>query len=249
VIIDPAAPTPLYHQVRQALLALIRESRLGPGAQLPSENILCERFRVSRQTLRQAVDALVQEHILFRQRPKGTFVGFGAVEGDLQIVRSVWEDLRRLGMEPSVRVLGTSVKPAAADVAAFLEIAPDSSVIELRRLFLADGSAISYDLAYFRFPEFEWLLEETLSESWYELLRTRRGISISHARTIVEATLAGAEVAAYLDIEPGMPLLHLRRQTYTQDDHPIAYTSALYRSDRYQFAVTLSRRSTAKFDL
>jgi GntR family transcriptional regulator len=243
-VVDRADPTPLHHQVRRALRALIRESGLNPGDQLPPENVLCERFRVSRQTLRQAVEALVQDHVLYRQRPKGTFVGFGAVEGDLQVLHSVWEDLRRLGLEPSVRVLGTKVTPAA-DVAAFLEVPPDSDVIELRRIFSAGGSPISYDCAYFPLPDFAWLLDEDLSLSWYELLRARRGISILHARTIIGATLADKEVATHLDVEPGMALLRLRRQTYAQGDHPIAYTSALYRSDRYQFSVTLSRRPTA----
>jgi GntR family transcriptional regulator len=240
-VVDRADPTPLHHQVRRALVALIRESGLRPGDQLPPENVLCDRFRVSRETLRKAVEVLVQEHVLYRQRPKGTFVGFGAVEGDLQILRSIWEDLRRLGMEPAVRVLGTKVRPAA-DVAAFLEVPPDSQVIELRRVFSADGSAISYDNAYFPLPEFAWLLDEDLSGSWYELLRARRGISVLYARTIIEATLADEEVAAHLDIVPGRALLHLRRQTYAQGNHPIAYTSGLYRSDRYQFSVTLSRR-------
>ena len=147
-------------------------------------------------------------------------------------------------MEPAVRVLGTKVRPAA-DVAAFLEVAADSSVIEMRRVFWADGSAISYDCAYFPLPDFAWLLNESPSELWYELLRARRGISILYARTVVGATLADKEVAAHLDIMPGTALLHLRRQTYAQGDHPVAYTSALYRSDRYQFSVTLSRRPTA----
>jgi GntR family transcriptional regulator len=244
-LINRGDPTPLHYQVRLALLALIHRSGLRPGDQLPPENVLCDRFGVSRQTLRQAMESLAQDHILYRQRPKGTFVGFGAAEGDLQIVRSVWEDLRRLGMEPTVRVLDTAVR-TAAEIAAFLEVSPETSVLELRRVFSADGAAVSHDCAYFPLPEFTWLLQEDLSQSWYELLRTRRGIAISYARTIVEATLADAEVSRHLGIEPGMPLLRLRRQTYTNgDDHPIAYTSALYRSDRYQFAVTLSRRRTS----
>ena len=241
--VDRANPTPLHHQVRRAVLALIRQSRLRPGDQLPPENVLCDRFRVSRQTLRQAVEALVQEHILYRQRPRGTFVGFGAAEGDLQILRSVWEDLRRLGMEPTVRVLGVDVKPAA-DVAAFLEVSTDASVIELRRVFLADDCAVSYDCAYFPLADFGWLLNEDLSQSWYDLLKTRRGILVTYARTVVTATLAEAEIAAHLRVSRGAALLRVCRQTYANGEHPIAYSSALYRSDRYQFAVALSRRIT-----
>jgi GntR family transcriptional regulator len=250
--VDRSDPVPLHHQVRMAVLSLIRESGLQPGDQLPPEPALCERFQVSRQTLRQAVDQLVQEHVLYRQRPKGTFVGFGAVEGDLQDLRSVWEDLRRLGMEPTVQLLAAEKRPAG-DAAVFLEVSPGREVLELRRVFSADGAPISYDVAYFALPEFDWLLAEDLTSSWHELLRSRRGIVVAYARTVVEATIASPEVAGHLDVAPGSALLHLRRQTYAHNDQLISYSSALYRSDRYHFSVTLSRRSstspTATFEL
>jgi DNA-binding GntR family transcriptional regulator len=94
-------------------------------------------------------------------------------------------------------------------------------------------------------PAFEWLLAEDLRQSWYELFRLRKGLTIQYARTIVGATLADAEAADHLGIAAGSALLHLRRQTYTQGHQLIAYTSALYRSDRYQFSVSLARRPNA----
>jgi DNA-binding GntR family transcriptional regulator len=62
---------------------------------------------------------------------------------------------------------------------------PTVRVLELRRIFPAAGT---------------WLSKEDLSQSWHELLRVRRGIAISFARTIVEATLADTELAAHLGI-------------------------------------------------
>jgi GntR family transcriptional regulator len=239
--VDRLDPTPLHYQVRRAILALIDELKLKPGDQLPPESVLWERFQVSRQTLRQAVESLVREHILYRQRPKGTFVGFGAVESDLQSLRSVWEDFRRLGMEPTVRVLSVR-ETAARQVDPFLNSMNVGRFLELTRVFAANQSPVSYDQAYFPLPEFEWLKQQALDVSWYELLRSRGGATVSHARNVIDATKATKQIAGHLSVPIGTALLRLRRQVYSQDDRPIAFTSALYRCDFFQFSVMLSRR-------
>src|SRR5271167_2809290 len=45
-----------------------------PGAKLPPEGELAERFGVHRNTVRQAVAALAAEHLVVRRRGSGTFV-------------------------------------------------------------------------------------------------------------------------------------------------------------------------------
>jgi GntR family transcriptional regulator len=237
---DRRDPRPLHHQVRAALLDLIARNQLRPGDRLPTEVVLCEQFQVSRQTLRQAVDQLVSERVLYRQRPKGTYVGFGAIEGDLGVLRSVWEDLRRLGMEPTVEVLDVRVRPAG-DEAPFLEVAEKDEILVLRRTFSAGTTPISVDTAHFRMPDFAWLADEDLTSSWYDLLAAR-GLPVDHARTVVEAVAAEDDVATQLNVPAGTPLLHLRRQNYLVSDEVISYSSALYRGDRYQFGVNLARR-------
>lgn len=239
--IDRLDPTPLHHQVRRSILILIDDLQLKPGSQLPPENVLVDRFKVSRQTLRKAVDSLVQENVLYRERPKGTFIGFGAVESDLQVLRSVWEDFRRLGMEPGVKVL--SLRETSGDgIDPFLHSMESTRFLELTRLFAADHSPVSYDQAYFPLPEFEWLKTERLDSSWYDLLRAKGGATVARARNIIDAVKASKKIASHLNVKTGTALLRLRRHVYSQDDRPIAFSSALYRSDIYQFSVMLSRR-------
>ena len=243
--LDRNDPTPLHLQVRRALLALIADLRLKPGDRLPAETVLWDRFRVSRSTLRQAVDALVRDNVLYRQHPKGTFVGHGAVEGDLQVLRSIWEDIRRLGMEPAARQVGAR-RVLAPEISPLVAVAPDQPMLELQRVFTADGEPIAFDTAYFPLPEFEWLGREDLEASWYDHLAAR-GITLSHARTTIDATRASGQVAALLGVDAGEALLCLRRQTFTRNDspggqRPIAFTSALFRAGCYQFSVVLSRR-------
>lgn len=240
--VDRCDPTPLHHQTRRALLELINSEGLHPGDQMPSEAELAERFGVSRQTLRQAVDFLEREDVLYRERPKGTFVGFGAVEGDLQVLRSVWEDLRRLGLEPTARVLDVEYVPAGDEVSQQLGVQSHDRVIRLRRVFYGNGTPVALDIVHFPSPAFDWLLQEDLSTSWYDLFHVR-GLDVLYARTRVGAVNASPETAARLTVEPGQALLELQRHSYTRHDELLAYSQTQYRPDRYNFSVVLSRPS------
>lgn len=73
----PAAPSPpaaRWSQIAAALRADIAAGRFAPGAQLPNESVLADRFDVHRHTLRQAVRQLVHEGHLRVAQGRGTFV-------------------------------------------------------------------------------------------------------------------------------------------------------------------------------
>ena len=72
--IDPTSPVPKYFQLREILLDLIEDAELPVDAPIPSERELCQRYGLSRMTVRQAVDHLVTEGRLYRVPGKGTFV-------------------------------------------------------------------------------------------------------------------------------------------------------------------------------
>lgn len=73
-VLDRTSPIPLYHQLEAALLKLIADAQLGPGALFPSEPRLAADFGVTRPTVRQALDRLVRVGVLRRERGRGTFV-------------------------------------------------------------------------------------------------------------------------------------------------------------------------------
>lgn len=240
--VDRRDPIPLHHQVRRALLRYIHRELLGPGDQLPPEPDLCQAFGVSRHTLRQAVDRLVQEGILIRQRPRGTFVDFGAVAGNLRVHRSVWEDLRRLELNPEARLVSEEVIEADGEICTSLEIPPGSKVIRLERVFLAAGDPIVLVVSYFRHEEFAWLLREDPTASWYELMEKRGGPAPDRARQLICATPANEFLSRHLDCQPGFPLLETLTRTISQDGQVISYSHAWFRSDRYHFAIDLPHR-------
>lgn len=62
-------------QLRTGILELIASGELGPAGKLPTERALSDRFRVGRGYVRQALDALESDRLVWRHQGKGTFVG------------------------------------------------------------------------------------------------------------------------------------------------------------------------------
>lgn len=72
--LDLHASGPMYHRMRQDILARIRRGEFGPGDQLPSESQLCEQYGVSITTARRALLELVKEGVVQRRAGVGTMV-------------------------------------------------------------------------------------------------------------------------------------------------------------------------------
>lgn len=72
--LDPSSPNPLYAQLAEQLKRHIERGELRPGDRLWSESELCDRFGVSRGTVREALDVLASEGLLQRIAGKGTFI-------------------------------------------------------------------------------------------------------------------------------------------------------------------------------
>ncbi|MGH2538414.1 MAG: extracellular solute-binding protein [Candidatus Promineifilaceae bacterium] len=72
--IDHASPIPLYFQLKQLIKGQVERGELRPGQQIPTEAELCQRFRMSRTPVRQALLELTREGVLQRSAGRGTFV-------------------------------------------------------------------------------------------------------------------------------------------------------------------------------
>jgi DNA-binding LacI/PurR family transcriptional regulator len=71
---DGADALPLYRRIATRIAVDIENRGWGPHAKLPSEIDLAAQFGVSRGTITKALDLLVDRGLLYRSRPRGTFV-------------------------------------------------------------------------------------------------------------------------------------------------------------------------------
>ena len=97
--------SPLYDQVRHRLLRDIKEERFLRGSYLPSEPDLCERYGVSRITVRRAVQELCAEGYLKRMHGRGTLVTEPKVKQTLVSLSGFTESLTSSGHKVRYDVL------------------------------------------------------------------------------------------------------------------------------------------------
>lgn len=76
--IDRNQAMPLHRQLRTAILSHIRRGNIPPGQKLFTESALAKENQVSLAPVRQAIDSLVAEGVLERQRAKGVYLLEGA---------------------------------------------------------------------------------------------------------------------------------------------------------------------------
>ena len=231
---------PKYYRLKEALLRIIGE--LPAGTLLPPERVLCETYRVSRTTVRQALQELLVEGRLYRLQGKGTFVARPKVVQTLALT-SYTHDMQARGLAPASRLLGADRAPASTEVAEMLELEPHSEVLRVERLRLADHEPMAVETLFVdgaRFPRLERQLSH--ARSFYELLQTEYGIELGEGEETIESALATPADARLLGTEVGSPVLLLTRRTWDAEGRPVEFVRSLYRGDRYRFLTRLRLR-------
>ncbi len=106
----------MYYQLYEILLGRIKDGTWQPDDMLPSEAELVDQYDLSRATVRQAFDMLVNQGWVFRRRGQGTFVSRPTIEQNLSRIVSFWEDMKQRGLEPGTKVMEREIIPANEEI-------------------------------------------------------------------------------------------------------------------------------------
>ena len=123
---------PLYQQLQRALREAIDRRILDSNDALPPERDLAGEFRVSRITVRKAIDGLVSEGLLMRRQGSGTFVR-GRVEKNFSLLTSFSEDMRARGRNPRSEWLKRASGTVTPEEALTLRSSPGHAGVPLQQ--------------------------------------------------------------------------------------------------------------------
>ncbi|WP_416829220.1 GntR family transcriptional regulator [Ectobacillus polymachus] len=239
--IDKDSLLPIYHQIEEGIKELIAKEDLKPGEVIPSEREWSERYNVSRMTVRQAINNLVNDGYLVRQRGKGTFVANSKIEQGLQGLTSFSEDMQARGMVPSSKLLEFNLVKASVTIASKLKINEGEIVYEIKRVRLADDIPMAYEMLYISETLVPNLTEEVLSSSMYDYMENTLGIRIAKGEQVLEASIARKNEAAILQIQEGASVLLIERTSFLENEKPVEFVQSVYRGDRYKFKIEMER--------
>jgi|SoiMetStandDraft_2_1073263.scaffolds.fasta_scaffold25342_2 GntR family transcriptional regulator len=208
--------------VRAQLRRAILTSEFPLGSKLPNEEQLCDRYGVSRVTIREAVRGLIEEGYLVRRQGSGTYVTRRpSLRNSLDTNFSYTEFLEASGLQVGKQVLGARMTAADATIAESLDVAPGSTVAEIRRIRTADRQPVIYSIDFLPSDIIDSVDQrERFRGSVYRLLG-ELGYAIDHAEAVLEPVVADRELARILDVAQGAPLQHLRQIDFDTNGRPV----------------------------
>lgn len=245
-MLERASPIPLHSQLKTAIDRRIESGEWLPETQVPSERELCEQFRVSRITVRQALHQLVSDGRLVRIHGRGTYVATSPLKKQLLPLIGFSEDMSARGQTPGARVLRFEAAAASLAVAQALELSAAEGILVLRRLRRANGRPMAIETVHLPEKRLPGFLEEDLEDrSLYQLLQKKYGIRPARALQQWQAVGCPPGDAKLLEVRTGSPVLQIQRTTFDSEGRPFEYLESFFRGDRYVFQAELQSQEAA----
>jgi GntR family transcriptional regulator len=234
-----SARRPKGEQLQEILEGVV--GALDPGAVLPSERLLAQRYGVARATVTQAIDGLVSRGLVYRVHGSGTFVAEPKFRQPLTLT-SFTEDMRARGMTPGSVVRSQAIVPASEVVARHLALVPGTPVVHLERVRTADGEPMALERTHLPAQRLPGLEDADLTDaSLYELLERAWGVRVAEADQWASVVRVTEDEAALLHVSASQPALLFQRVTRDPAGTPVEYVRSLYRGDRYEVHTRLER--------
>ncbi|GLC97248.1 MULTISPECIES: GntR family transcriptional regulator [Cupriavidus] len=226
-----AAGTSLHRQIFNVLRDEIARGVYAGTGVLPTEEAICERYGVSRITVRRALTDLASQGLVERRHGLGTFVKM-QVSGRQAPSLSLVESLRKAAQETQVKVIEVSQAEAPPDIAAQLLLAADERAVHALRLRCADRLPVMLTDAWIPAAMGTGVSAASLKKhALYELLMNQ-GVTFGSVVQEITAQLADPVLAKLLGVEVGAPLLKLVRLMHDQANVPVLHISIYLSPER-----------------
>jgi len=238
--VDRSSPVPLYFQVAAQIEQAIADGELAPGERMPNEMTLADELGLSRPTMRQALQMLVDKGMLVRKRGVGTQVVKSQIRRPVELT-SLNDDLVRTGQDPSTQVLSLQRGAVDAAKAGELRIKPGDDVWQVERLRLIGEQPLALMANVIPCSVIDLGNIDLTERGLYESLRAA-GVHVRVAHQEIGCRRADAREARLLSERRGSPLLTMRRTAYDDAGNAVEIGEHAYRPALYSFEVTLVDR-------
>lgn len=226
-----SGPVPKYRQLLQILRNQIVSGEIPPGAQIPTEDALIQKYGISRGTVRKAIDQLEAEKLIRKEHGVGSFV----LSEHPSAVPFYFSEEFLLDFYGKERIsfedLVIEMIPASMEIAGRLHIRPGEPVIHIERRQLLDGLPACYTIRYIPEALSPTLMKLDLKDQpIHDVLVFVSEIPLLRAELEIEARVLSKEESMLLDAGPQTTAIVINRMTYTAPNRPAVWYQALFRS-------------------
>jgi len=240
--LDKTIPIPLYYQLIEVIQNFINEH--DDGFPIPTEKDLCKIYEISRPTVRQAINELVTEGLIVREKGRGSFINKKKIPQDFLLnIISFNDEMQSKGLKPDTKVLVFCSRKPTPEVMKNLRIKSTDSTYFLSRLRSINGEPIVLVNTYLPSSLTKGILRKNMEkESLYHIIEHDFGNKILRTLRTLEIRKAGKYEALLLNIKEGDPIHFIQTIAFIENDTPIEFSTAYYSGERNKFTVEIRVR-------
>lgn len=227
---------PIYKQIESHIKNLIQSKTLKQGELIPSEKQLSEEFNVTRMTVRSALNNLVKDGYITRQRGVGSIVLANKVYDNISAVSGFTKEMENKGYKVSNILEELNVIEADEELMHKLNLTEKENVWEIKRIRLANDKKISYMETYMPVKLFPNLKKSHCEGSLYNYVEEVCGYKIAMSEREVSSVLANDELANLLDLIKPEALLYISQVCKLHNSDVFEYSHTYH----YGYTLTLS---------
>ena len=230
------SPIPLYIQFKELLLTKIESGEWQPEHKLPSERSLCDKYGISRITVREAIKELARDGLIESVPGKGSFVKHKSV-AEFKPTTSFTVGTQMQNKVPSSRLISQEIIYASFGLVRELEIPLNSKVLMIHRVRFANDAPRVIQKAFIPLSYCEALLDYDFEkESLYRVLESSCQLIPVKVKNSFEARLAEEAEVEMLNLVPPAAVLVTRQTSYLANGRPIEYSRSVYcANERFYF--------------
>ena len=227
---------PIYKVIENYVKELINSDKLKKGDLIPSENQLSEEFNVSRMTVRSALNNLVKDGYISRQRGVGSIVIGSRIYDNISAISGFTKEMNRKGYEVSNILLELNIVQADELLSNKLNIEVGDNIWEVKRVRLADNRKVSYMITYMPVKLFPNLNEDYCKKSLYTFVEEICGLKIAVSEREVQAIISDEEIMESLELDTPQAILYISQVCRLQNGEIFEYSHTYH----YGYTLTLN---------
>jgi GntR family transcriptional regulator len=203
---------------------------------------LSKKLGVSRNTVRQAVNALVNEGLIERKKGVGSKVVHKKITTRLDNWISFTEEMRNQGIDVVNYMVQNTLVNAPNEINDALTISQSKEIWKLEKIRGSKDAKYLYSVSYFH-PRVGITGNENFNTPLYELLEKEHDIIVSTSKEKISAISASKKMSLLLDVEKKTPILKRERIVCDLGDRPVEYNIVYYRTDYFTYDIEIKRES------
>jgi len=233
--IDFKSSIPLYIQIEDYIREKVETGELKTGDKIPSEELLCKKFNVSKITVIRALRDLVNEDIILRKQGKGSFVKEPSYKEDLSKLANFRNIHTLLHGKAEHKILKWHIIKPPKEIRNRMKLTKEEKVLEIVRVRFFKEEPVAFERTYIPdnlIPSLEEKRELFEEKFIYDIFKTNPQILPERSQIFIKPLLADEFYAKTFKIAVGNLLLLWDRTTFSKDKKVIEFSIFCARGDK-----------------